>query len=343
MDAGSTGAPSAPVDAGVATEGGADFNAQPEAHRAPKGPDGKFRQVQDVADAAARKPEASQGGAGETAAQAAARRKLELKINGEVRTAEFDEGTLGSLAELYGVTPEELTATLQRSVAGHRALSEAAKERRAIAQQRAEVEQRLERLRQAPDEVLAELGVDPDELALRRLQEAARREAMSPEQVELMERERQLAAREQKLQQIEQQRQQQAQKAAEEEAFRHAQETLVPALEASGLPKNHATLSLLADVGESMLDAGLELTPEALAQEARAIVMERTQSVLRDMKPAQLVQVLGKDLVRALMKHTVEQSRSSLRPPAPQPTQQPRQQEDSEPEFISPAQALRGW
>src|SRR5690606_20553375 len=189
-----TGAPASAVE-------GAASVPTPEAHRAPKGPDGRFRQVQDVADAqtSQARPEASQGG-GETPAEAAARRKLELKINGEVRTGEFDDASLKSLADLYGVSQEELTATMQKSLAGHRAMSEAAKERRALAKEREEMQRRIERLKQSPDDVLAELGVDPDELALRRLQAAAQREAMTPEQLALAEREQAISQREAKLQ-----------------------------------------------------------------------------------------------------------------------------------------------
>lgn len=337
------------MDAGVIS-GGAEgaavvesspLDVTPEAHRAPKGPDGKFRQVQDVADRT--NVEASQGGGGETQQEAAARRKLALKVYGEEHALELDDGTAQSLAKVLGVDPDKLGEALQKSAAGSRALSEAAKERRAIAQERAEMEKRFERLRQSPDDVLAELGVDPDELALRRLQAAAQRESMTPEQLAMAEREQALSAREAKLQQMEQARQAEAAKVAEQQAFEHAQQTLIPALEASGLPKNHATLALMADVALDALDAGVELTPEQVAQETRALVMERTQSVLRGMQPAQLVQVLGKDLVRALMQHTVEQSRSAARPPpSPRHAQQVESAEDDGPAFLTPAQALRG-
>src|SRR5690606_11874701 len=146
------------------------LDVTPEAHRAPKGPDGKFRQVQDVSDRT--NVEASQGGGGETQQEAAARRKLALKVYGEEHALELDDGTAQSLAKVLGVDPDKLGEALQKSAAGSRALSEAAKERRAIAQERAEMEKRFERLKQSPDDVLAELGVDPDELALRRLQAA---------------------------------------------------------------------------------------------------------------------------------------------------------------------------
>lgn len=340
MDAVSTGGAASAPSAVSADTSAAQVSATPEAHRAPKGPDGRFRQVQDVADARA-SVDASQGG-GETRREASARRKLELKIYGESHALDLDDGTAQSLARVLGVDADKLGDALQKSAAGSRAMSEAAKERRAVAEEKARVGKLLATLRESPEDALGELGVDLDALALRRLQAAARQEAMTPEERAFAEREQALSAREAKLQQIEQQRQAQESEVAQQAAMRQAQETLIPALEAAGLPRTHASVALMADVALDALDAGITLTPEQVAQETRALVLERTQAVLRGMQPAQLVQVLGKDLVRALMQHTVESSRAAQRPP-PQVRQAapPRQEADNEPAFLTPAQALR--
>jgi len=343
MDAVSTGgAASAPSAVSADAAGGVapQQNATPEAHRAPKGPDGRFRQVQDVADARA-SVDASQGG-GETRQEASARRKLELKVYGESHALDLDDGTAQALAKVLGVDPERLGDALQKSAAGSRALSEAAKERRAAAEEKARVARLLQTLRESPEDALTEFGVDLDALALKRLQAAAQQESMTPEERAFAEREQALAAREAKLQQHEQKRQQAEQEQAQQAAMQQAQETLIPALEAAGLPRTHSTIALMADVALDALDAGITLTPEQVAQETRALVLERTQAVLRGMQPGQLAQVLGRDLVRSLMQHTVEQSRSAQRPP-PQvrSAPPPRQEADSEPAFLTPAQALR--
>jgi hypothetical protein len=280
---------------------------------------------------------------GDAPPEAATRRKVALKVFGQDHALEFDDGTASALARVLGVESDQLESALQKTAAGSRALSEAAKERKAAAAERAQVQSLLEALRSDPDSVLEQLGVDADAMALKRLQARAQREAMTPEERAFSEREQALAKREAAIQAHEAKSQQAAQTQAEAAAFAEAQQTLLPALEASGLPRNHASLQLLANVGLEALDAGVDLTPQQVAAEARHRVQEMVGSVLRDAKPEALVALLGKENVRALMRHSVEQARTAQRPPPSTTVQAPRPPpKDEAPVFLRPSQVLRG-
>lgn len=335
----------APMSGQGATENSPPAPAQaPQAAGAerPRGPDGKFLPVtgQGGAEAADSRPE--------TSSQAAARRRLALKVRGEEHALELDDEAAAALAHLYGTTPDRLDVALQKSVAGDRALKEAAQERQRAARL-------LEALKASPEDALAQLGIDVDELALRRLQAAAQREAMTPEERALAEREAALAARERELRSVEEQRQQQALQAEQEAAFQAAQQNVMAALQQEGLPRSHRTIRMVADVMIGAMDAGLDLTPQQVAAEVRAqldginedylgalpedVLSQRLAPRLQSMPAERLVALLGPRL-RDVLQHTVQQHReragvvAQRTAPEPSPSAGPA-------EIMTPSEALR--
>lgn len=309
----------------------------------PRAPDGRFLPRDGQGEPPA--PEAP----AETAAQAAARRRLALKVRGEEHALDLDDATAAQLARLYGVSPDRLEVALQKDVYGDRAIKEG---RQAQEQAR----RLLEALRSSPEDALAELGVDVDALALKRLQAAARQEAMTPEERAFAEREQALAEREARLRAIEEQAEAKNRTAAEQQAFETVQRDVLSALQENGLPRSHRTIRMVADVMLGAQRAGIALTPAQVAAEVRAEIDglsddylgampedalgQRVGPRLQSMPVERLVSLLGPRL-RDVLQHTVAQQRAragvvqhQAAPSAP-PASQGQQ------EILTPSEALK--
>jgi len=340
---GASAVPAAP------TQGSAPIGSPAPAQAAPaasgeraRGPDGKF--IPSSGDAAPSVPP-------ETPTQAAARRRLALKVRGEEHALDLDDSTADALARLYGTTPDRLDVALQKDVYGDRAIKEG--------RQAQEQAKRLIEALRSPEsvvEALEALGHDVDALSFKRLQAAAARESMTPEERAFAEREQALAQREARLREIEERGQEQERTQAEQQAFASAQAGVLAALQEHGLPRSHRTIRMVADAMLGAMQAGITLTPAQVAAEVRAeldglnteylgaipeeALGQRLAPRIAAMPVERLVAMLGPRL-RDVLQHTVAQQRARAGV-VPQASAQPVQQPAGEPqEILTPSEAMR--
>jgi hypothetical protein len=173
-----------------------------------------------------------------------------------------------------------------------------------------------------PEQLLRERGVDVNELARRRVLEAAKLVDMTEEQRENHTLKQRLAAYEQQQQQAEQERQQAEQQQALQQRRQVAVAGLEKGLELSGLPKTHHTMALLAEIQQECTAQRLPpLPPDLLAAEANKRYNERGVEPLKKLTGTSLLSRLGPDVVRAVL--MAERERRGLA--AGQPRQAPAQ------------------
>lgn len=125
-------------------------------------------------------------------------------------------------------------------------------------------------------------------------------ESMTPEQKELAELRKFKTEREETAKQQKEREQAEAQSAEEKEFFQGFQQEIVQALDASDLPKSKFTVGRMAYWIKQNLrkgyDAPMEVIVNQVKQERNAIV----SSMVKDSAPAQLVEMLGKDVVQKI-------------------------------------------
>lgn len=209
-------------------------------------------------------------------------------------------------------------------------MEEAAKLRKEVAAERAEMQAALQQFKQDPWALFQHAGLNPDEAAELRLTSQLKRQQMSPEALEL---ERANA----ELQQLRQQ-QQQAQEAAKQQAheqrvqhwLQYFDKAIGSALESGSIPRTAHTGQRVRQAMEDLVDAGHQLddTTAALAVDiARDRMLTETQQLLGGLasqSPKMLVELLGgldSEIVKAVQRLAVERHEASARP-KPVKTQQ---------------------
>jgi hypothetical protein len=167
--------------------------------------------------------------------------------------------------------------------------------------------------RLSPDERAKLLGVPVDDIARRKVLEAAKRIDMTPEQIELedlREYKRQQAQREEEGKKAAEDRQKNAERQQRRAA---AVSELEKGLQLASLPKTHASMALLAEIQQEATAQGLPpLPPDLLAQEAtaryRARHLEPQAKMADDFVASptpegatKFLETLGKSTVRAVL------------------------------------------
>lgn len=200
----------------------------------------------------------------------------------------------------------------------------------------AERERQFEEFDRLPPEKRAELlGVPVEELARKKVLQAARMVDMTPEQRELEElreyKRNQAAAAEQARAEAQQREKQ----AARQQRRQQAVAGLEKGLELSGLPPTHHTMSLLAEIQQEATSQGLpELPPDLLAAEANRRYNERGVEPLKKLKGKSLLERLGPEVVREVL--VAERERRGGLAGQPRPTATPSSQPASERELPRP-------
>lgn len=190
----------------------------------------------------------------------------------------------------------------------------------------AEREKQFAEFDRLPVEKRAELlGVPVEEIARRKVLEAAKRIDMTPEQVELEE------LRQFKQQQAEREKQVEAeaaeqQKQQQRRAMRErAVAGLEKGLELTGLPRTHGTMALLAEIQQEATSQGLPpLPPDLLAAEANKRYTERGVEPLKKLAGKALLDRLGPEVTRAVLLAERERRGLAAGQPRQAATQVPR-------------------
>ncbi len=266
-----------------------------------KGPDGKFVSPD---SGTARKPAESEPGAEEK--KEAYRFKRKLKDGDQEYEVDLDEDALA------------------REVS----ISRAAKRRLGELNKRFEAARQEEELAKkdpmAALEAMAQrLGVDPDELATKRLAARATRQLMSPEEQQIAEKDQELESlRAWKKEQ--EQREVQARQAAHEEKMWAQEEPLyLQAMEKAKLPRDPSVLGLLAKVGQEFTQAfGKEFRPppEAVVAETNERLGKMADHYVLSLSPEALAAKLGEGRLKALLQWKLDKWRAaqSSMEPVPQ-------------------------
>lgn len=253
---------------------------------------------------------AAPGGAPEAAPQGASGAPSGASSVGEQVAAAVADGTLSEAdlgrkvrVKVDGVEREVTLRDAMRDyelrAASHKRLEEAAKTRKEIEAERAQMKQLVELMRD-PAGLLSlaqELGVSTKDLRAH-----IEREASIPEETkrlrDIEKRERALKERDEAEKRAREQSQMDAQTRAHRERYRGQ---IVTAAKGVGLPESPAVVGRMARLMAAALDAGAPITAEDAALSVREELSGEVGSVLRDADPATLRALLG-DKLDALRK-----------------------------------------
>lgn len=217
--------------------------------------------------------------------------------SGPTTVAEW-EGYEGEV-DVYGTKQKVAVKSKAEALRAHQELLAYRKRVRDIAA----AEKRIaDRERMAPEQLLRERGVEVDELARRRVIEAAKLVDMTPEQRENYELKKQLAAIEAQKAEAQKAEQQRQEQAAALQRRQQAVAGLEEGLKLSGLPKTHHSMALLAEIQQECTANRLPpLPPDLLAAEANRRFNERGVEPLKKLTGKALLDRLTPDVVRAVL------------------------------------------
>lgn len=247
--------------------------------------------------------------AGETPAQAAAR-KYKIKVDGG--ETEID---LGSLKD------EQIVKALQMEKVAYKRM-----------QEKAELERKYNALREQlktdPRKALKEdpeIGIDIRKQVEEELIREYKESQMSEEARRAAQLERELQARDAEIKRIADEKQAEQRRILEDRLYQETEAQFVEALESSDLPRTRETLYMMGQIAKVNLANGLELTPAQMAAETKSRLAQIHQYVTRNLKGEALVSHLGEDVVKEVLRHEVKKrkaqqaSQMTAPPPAKQP------------------------
>jgi hypothetical protein len=240
---------------------------------------------------------------------AAEKRRYALKVDGQDIEEELSD--------------DEIRVRLQKAHAVDKRFAE-------VANQRKQIEAALSQLKNDPAKALKEIaGLDLDEWAEKRILERYQ-EAMLPEA------EREKAEMQKKLADYERQFEEQKtaaetakQQAYEQQVFEKTEQEFIQAVETLGYDKGFSRtvlVPMMAEIAESALDYGVELTPSQMAAEANKRLETIHRRQVQGLKGEQLLRYLGDDVVTEAIRAKLAATRgpsaapSTPPPPARKPT-----------------------
>lgn len=235
----------------------------------------------------------------------AARRRYEFKINGKNEVREF--------------TPEEETRWLQKGLAADASFQE-------VAKQRKQIEAFIAAGKNGDDlgEIAKRLwGVDLDEYAEKKLAEKFQRSTMTDEEKERLDLKAENEKYKKQFERLESDNKSAAQKQYEEKIWAETDRDVLKALNDSGLERNRESLHLIADVAESALAQGIELTPAQMVAEARERATSFAKGTLFKLAGVQLLDALGTDVVNKVLQAELARRRGSVANPVQAPAPAP--------------------
>ncbi len=219
-------------------------------------------------------------------------RQFELKVNGKNYTKEIDLND-----------PEAVQKELQMALAGRHAMQQ-------NAQMRKDWDGDIQRLREDPAGVMAELGLDPLEFAAAHIENHLKENQKSPEE----------RAQEARMKEFEEIKAENERMKAEKEEEARARDMaaveqelendILSALETSTLPKTEKTMSMIADTMLWALENGYDDVSAAdVLPTVQKEIEKETKALLNSLKGTKgLEDLLGEEILGGMRKDRVAQA-----------------------------------
>jgi hypothetical protein len=206
----------------------------------------------------------------------------------------------------------------------------AVEERARIAQEKAEVEAKVAKLKSDPWGLMSDLGLDPRSLSEEYLLKVLEQELMTPEQrriAELEQKTKTYEEREAERRAEEERKKQEAKEKEEEELFnqykeeasKSYEEKMISALSSSILPKSAKTIRRVADKIYQSALAGEEIPVDHAVRLEEAEYTESLLELLDELPPEHIEKLFGDKIMGKIRKHDA----SKLKNPAPTPKNVP--------------------
>ena len=232
----------------------------------------------------------------------AEKRKYQLKVDGQDIEEELSD--------------DDIRVRLQKSHAVDKRFAE-------VANQRKQIEAALSQLKNDPAKALKEIaGLDLDEWAEKRILERYQ-EAMMPEaEREKAEMQRKLADYERQFEEQKTSAESAKQQAYEQQVFEKTEQDFIQAVETLGYDKGFSRtvlVPMMAEIAESALDYGVELTPSQMASEANKRLETIHRRQVQGLKGEQLLKYLGDDVVTEAIRAKLAATRGSAAAPSTPP------------------------
>lgn len=217
------------------------------------------------------------------------------------------------------VNGKEVEMTVAEALRKAELVSGAEEKFQEAAKMRKEVEAFVQALKEKPLHVLKQMGIDVRGNAEEYLAEEVQLELMSPEERELYElrkwKQEQEQARQQEEMTAQQRAQQQQEMAARQQAQQFYDKKISEVLSQSNLPKTPYTVKRVATLLKTALSKGYELPIETAVDMVRGDFANDLRSMSSG-DPAQIIKLLGDDIVKMLRKHDLEQIKAKRKPAA---------------------------
>lgn len=196
---------------------------------------------------------------------------------------------------------EELDWNDKESVKNRLQLAAAAKKRMSEANEaKKKAYEIVSQFEKDPEGMLKRLGPKGREIAEKYLLEQIKEDMLTAE-------EKDQRAKLTRLEQLEKQEKEREEKAKAEaeakkefELAQNYQNTIIQALDKSGLPKSPELVKRMAKIMHKNLDYGLDLTPEELSQELKKEVTGLLKSVIGSSDGDQLIALFGEDVAKKI-------------------------------------------
>ena len=247
---------------------------------------------------------------------AAEKRKYQLKVDGQDIEEELSD--------------DDVRVRLQKAHAVDKRFQEVASQRKAI-------EEALKTIKTDPAKALKEIaGLDLDEWAEKRILERYQ-EAMLPEaEREKAEMQRKLADYERQFEEQKTAAETAKQQAYEQQVFEKTEQEFISAVEQLGYDKGFSRtvlVPMMAEIAESALDYGVELTPSQMASEANKRLETIHRRQVQGLKGDQLLRYLGDDVVTEAIRAKLSATRGTAAAPStpPPPARKPVTEEPRKP------------
>lgn len=223
-------------------------------------------------------------GAQPTPAQA---RKVRLLLGGKEQ--ELDES--------------HVLTNYQKGLNASQLLSKVEQKRQEALKKLAQAEGLIGRAKKDPLVFLRELGVDTAEMSQREILDAIRLEQMTPEQRRLHEMEKKIRGHEEEKQKAEEEKQKAAHAAEVEQHKDTLASLFLETMERTGLPKSSGrfVISRMASLYAQNEQAGLESTPDEMAEHVLAGLKAEQQGMLGGLEGEALLSHLGPEVVTKVL------------------------------------------
>ena len=222
-------------------------------------------------------------------------KKFQLKVNGKSYEKEID------LSDENAVRNE-----LQLSAAARQAMSESSNLKK-------QYEKELARLKQDPYSVLAELGLDPDQLAEMRIQQRIEEMKKSPEQVEREKIQKELQEAREEARKLKEEKETNELTKLQEQAAIQIEDEITKALDAhQTLPKSRHVVKRIADSMLWAMNNGFEnVTAEDVIPMVEKDLTEEYNRLMDDAPEEMLERLIGKRNIDRLRAKRVAQAKTS--------------------------------